>query len=212
MIDRNELQRAWDRVHQSRPGLQKPQAEIVAFAEQLVQFSAGAPVLDAGCGRGRNIVYLSQMGFGAFGCDLSVAGLEIAKTKVEQAQMSAHFSIADLTCLPYADNAFAAVICVHALPFALKADIAQAVLEFRRVLRPAGWVYLDLLNHNSEDYGCGPELEPETFLDPDGMPIHFSTRQELDEFLQGLTVERVIPIESHTDKDVGWTVWARKQK
>jgi 2-polyprenyl-3-methyl-5-hydroxy-6-metoxy-1,4-benzoquinol methylase len=64
MFDRSTLQQAWNRTHQEQPTSDQPQAEVVAFAEHLRrQWPPGARVLDAGCGRGRNTLYLSRAGF-----------------------------------------------------------------------------------------------------------------------------------------------------
>lgn len=185
----------------------------MAFADRLRrQWSSGALVLDAGCGRGRNVFYLSQTGFTVYACDLSPVAISVAKARARRADTTASFHIADLAYLPYPDNSFAAVVCVHVLPYHYKAGIARGVRELRRVLRQDGWLYFDLLGCDDAEYGCGQELEQHTFLDPDGVPIHFSSRQEVDELLGGFAVERVSRFElgSPARTRVGWVVWARK--
>jgi SAM-dependent methyltransferase len=169
-------------------------------------------VLDVGCGRGRNTFYLSQKGFATYACDLSPVAIAVAKAQALQIDATISFQVADLTDLPYPDNSFAAVACVHVLPYHFKASIAKGVRELRRVLRPDGWLYFDLLGCDDAEYGCGRELEEHTFLDPDGVPIHFSSRQEVDELLDGFAVERKSQFElgSPARTRVGWVVWARK--
>lgn len=211
MIDPHGLQRAWDRTHREKPSPQQPEEEVVAFAERLRrQLPARARVLDAGCGRGRNAAFLSQMDFITYGCDLSAVAIEIARTRVRQAHRWAQ--VADLRHLPYPDGVFAAVICVHVFPYHLKADMTRVMQELRRVLQPRGWLYVDLLDLDDAEYRHGQELEPNTFLDPDGMPVHFSTRWEVEELAGGLEPERVARIEakSAAGKRVMWVVWAVK--
>ncbi len=213
MFDRSELRQAWNRAHQEKPTPARPQEEIITFAEWLRQrLPPGSPVLDAGCGRGRNTVYLSQVGFAVYGCDLSVVALGKARARVEQANVAASFQTADLTRLPYSDCRFEAAVCVRVLPYHFKVSIMRAVRELWRVLRPGGRLYVDLLDCDDAEYGCGRELEPHTFLDPDGVPIHFSSRGEIDELLRGFAVERLDRFELGPRPRVGWTIWATRCK
>ena len=214
MFDRRKLAQAWDHTHQEKPTSEQPNVEVVAFADCLRrQLSPGAPVLDAGCGRGRNVFCLSQAGFVVYACDLSPVAISVVKARAQRIDATASFQIADLAYMPYPGNFFAAVVCVHVLPYHYKAGIARVVRELRRVLRPGGWLYFDLLGCDDAEYGCGQELEQHTFLDPDGVPIHSSSRQEVDELLDGFAVERASRFElgSLARTRVGWVVWARKR-
>jgi len=213
MFDQSESQQVWNRSHREKTSSERPDEEIVAFAERLLQqLPTGASLLDAGCGRGRNAVYLSQIGFTVYGCDLSPVAIEIARMQVQKAPASVNFQVADLTRLPYPDNLFAAVVCVHVLPYHLAVDIARSVQELWRILRPNGWLYFDLLDCDDAEYRCGQELEQDTFLDPDGVPIHFSSRQDVSALTNGLTLQRVAGLElkSSIGIRVAWVVWATK--
>ena len=211
MLSLIDLQGAWDRTHREERASSRPEEGVVAFAAYLEQkLSPGALVLDVGCGRGRNTVYLSQLGFAVYGCDLSPVALSVAASRAQQADARTGFQVTDLTCLPYRRATFAAAVCVHVLPYNLKADVARGARELWRVLQPGGWLYLDLLDCDDAEYGCGPELEKDTFLDPGGMPIHFSSRQEVDELLYGFAPKRVARVEfsSGPRVRVSWIVWA----
>ena len=213
MSDRSTLQQAWNRIHQEKPTSDRPEAEIVAFAEHLrYRWPSGARVLDVGCGRGRNILYLSQVGLAVCGCDLSPVALQVARQRMQKANATAIFQVADSINLPFPDGLFEAAICVHVLPYQLKADIVQSIRELRRILKPGGRLYLDLLDCDDAEYGCGPELEEHTFGDPDGTPVHFSTRQEVDELLLGFDRDRVARLEWGPRPRVGWTVWLVKSE
>lgn len=48
----------------------------------------------------------------------------------------------DITCLPYRDNTFDAILCVHILEHI--PDDAKAIHELRRVLKPGGWAVLQV--------------------------------------------------------------------
>jgi len=213
MFDRSTLQLAWNRIHQELPTFDQPQAEVVAFAEHLRQQRLpGARVLDAGCGRGRNTLYLSHAGFAVHACDLSPVAIQAARQRIQKTSTSVMFQVADLIHLPFPDSWFEAGICAHVLPYHLRADIVHSVRELRRILKPGGWLYLELLDCDDAEYGCGQELEEHTFRDPDGTPIHFSTRQEVAELLQGFARDRVARLELGPRPRVGWIVWAVKSE
>lgn len=214
MADRPARQRVWNRIHRETPVPERPEADVVAFAECMQQrLPPGSCLLDVGCGRGRHVVYLSRSGFTVYGCDLSPVALETAAARAHQAGVAAGLQVSDLTRLPYADNLFAAALCVHVLPYQRKADIDKSVHELWRVVRPGGWLYFDLLACEDAEYGCGQKLEEHTFLDSDDVPVHFSSRQEVDELLNGFSWERMTRLELKSSSArirVGWTVWAVK--
>ncbi len=216
MFDHVELQRVWNRIHQEKPAHERPEEDIVAFVERLQQrLPPKSSLLDAGCGRGRHILYLSRLGFTVYGCDLSPVALETATARANQIGIPVSLQVSDLTHLPYANNLFAAALCVHVLPYHIKADIAESVYELWRVLQPGGWLYLDFLDCEDAEYGCGQKLEEHTFLDPDGVPVHFSSQQEVNELSNGFALERVTRLElksSSAHIRVGWTIWAIKNE
>ncbi len=211
MLNQIELQRAWDHTHQTVPASKYPEADVVAFIEHMRQrLPAGAPVLDAGCGRGRHTLYLARMSFRVYSCDLSPVAIETAKTHVHQEGFAAALQVASLTHLPYPNGLFAAAIGVHVLPYNSTADIAASIGELGRVLQANGQLYLDLLSCDDAEYGCGQELENHTFLDSDGVPMHFSSRREVNKLLHGFTLERVYRVEFGLRSRVGWIIWATK--
>jgi hypothetical protein len=64
MLDHLGQQQVWNGIHQGKPSSEYPEEEVVAFAQRLQrQLPPKSSVLDAGCGRGRNAFYLSQLGF-----------------------------------------------------------------------------------------------------------------------------------------------------
>jgi ubiquinone/menaquinone biosynthesis C-methylase UbiE len=141
MLNRISLQQAWNRTHEEQPLVQQPQVEVVRFAEYLcARLPHGALVLDAGCGRGRNARHLYELGFAVCGCDLSPIAINVARQQTESAGVSVHFQVADLTCLPYPDNHFAAGVCSRVLPYHTKSDIVRSLRELGRVLQPGGRV------------------------------------------------------------------------
>jgi SAM-dependent methyltransferase len=89
-------------------------------------------VLDAGCGTGRYSTMLAGRGHEVIGVDQSGAMLDIARKKLP----SADFREGDLTALPLPDRSVDAVLC--ALTLVHVPDLARALREFARVMRPGG--------------------------------------------------------------------------
>ncbi len=192
-----------------------PDEELVAFTDHLFRrLSPGEFVLDAGCGRGRNAFYLSRAGFRVLAIDVSLVALSIAAARSAQCHSHACYQAANLLRLPFASDSFAAVVCVHVLPYHQKNDLCRCVRELRRVLRPGGYLYFDLFSVMDTAYGGGKLIERDTFLNPHGAPIHFSNRKEIDELLEGFQCERILHSEIHSvlGSRAVWGVWAAKRE
>jgi ubiquinone/menaquinone biosynthesis C-methylase UbiE len=208
MFNQTKLHQVWDAIHQQKSSSPLPEKGLVPFAEYLQQQClADAPVLDLGCGRGRNTRFLSQAGFTVHGCDWSLFALKEAKSHSRPGK-PAFFSVADLTCLPFPDDYFAAVVCVHVLPYLVMAGITWGIHEMRRVLRPGGWLYVDLLDRDDAEYGRGTKLEKHTYLDEDGVPMHFSSQNEVDKLFRDFLILRQSRLE--LGRRVIWEIWAKK--
>ena len=99
-------------------------------------------VLDAGCGGGRNIVYLLRSGFEVFGVDQSTAS--IAETRTLASALapqlpSANFRVEPVERMSFANASFHVVISSAVLHFARhEAHWQSMVDEMWRVLEPGG--------------------------------------------------------------------------
>ena len=102
----------------------------------------GMLVLDAGCGPGRNLVYLLRSGFEVFGVDESSAA--IAQTRRLAATLAPHlsqnnFRVEPVERMSFADAGFDVVLSSAVLHFAeCEAQWMAMVEEMWRVLKPGG--------------------------------------------------------------------------
>ncbi len=111
-----------------RPGgLALTQAALTACA-----LPAGARILDIGCGLGPTVAYCREQGFAAVGLDASALLLQKARERAA----SLPFIGALGQRLPFADATMDALFAECSL--SLLGEVARAVVEFRRVLRPGG--------------------------------------------------------------------------
>lgn len=101
---------------------------------------SGEPWLDVGCGDGRTAgVWLVTRGCEYVGVDLSATAVEQARELGLDARV-----IRDASELPFEDDAFAGVLAVDVLEHLFEPQ--RAVAEFRRVLRPGGFLFVSLPN------------------------------------------------------------------
>jgi SAM-dependent methyltransferase len=102
----------------------------------------GMRVLDAGCGPGRNLVYLLKSGYDVFGVDESSEA--IARTRRLAAALAPqlpeeNFRVEAVERMSFADRSFEVVLSSAVLHFASDEDSWQAMLEeMWRVLKPGG--------------------------------------------------------------------------
>lgn len=105
-------------------------------------------VLDAGCGDGRNLVYLLQQGFTCFGVDhdpAAVSQVRALASRLAPGLPADHFVSAGLDALPWPDASMDVVIASAVLHFARDAShFERMVREFWRVLAPGGLLFTRL--------------------------------------------------------------------
>jgi ubiquinone/menaquinone biosynthesis C-methylase UbiE len=114
-----------------RAGQSTPRIEQPIVREIFDSLPVGV-TLDAACGTGRHTAYLASLGHKVIGVDTSPEMLVRARRKMPDGE----FYEADLHDLPLADDSVDLVVCAIALSHV--PDLAQALTELVRVLRPNG--------------------------------------------------------------------------
>jgi SAM-dependent methyltransferase len=106
-------------------------AMIGVFADH-VRAGGDPAVLDAGCGTGRLIGPLRELGLVVTGVDLSPGMLAVARSVHPEVALAA----ADLRWVPFPDESFAGVVAWYSLINCPPADLGLVLAEIARVLRP----------------------------------------------------------------------------
>lgn len=108
----------------------------------------GMRVVDAGCGGGRNLVYLLREGYEVFGVDANAGAVESAREKAAEIAPglgAENFQMAAVESMPFADGFADVVICNSVLHFAEDdAQFEAMVRELWRVLRVGGMMFCRL--------------------------------------------------------------------
>jgi SAM-dependent methyltransferase len=112
------------------------------------RFDGRARILDAGCGRGRNLVYLLQTGAEIFGVDRDPAAIVQVRALAAALQPELppeNFRTGEIDALPWPDGDVDAVICSAVLHFASDpAHFGRMLDELWRVLQPGGLFFARL--------------------------------------------------------------------
>ncbi len=112
---------------------------------------AGLPVLDLGCGAGRDMNWLEARGAQMIGGDLSFGMLAEAKKRVRGGLCQL-----DMRFLPFPSAVFAATWCQAALLHLPKAVAPAALAEIHRVLLPGGLLHISVQKGESEGFETRP--------------------------------------------------------
>ena len=107
-----------------------------------------AMVLDAGCGGGRNLVFMMRAGMNVFGIDASAEAIaEVQRLAVALAPdlPAAHFSVQSLDAMSFAAGTMDVVVSSAVLHFSRdEAHFGACVREMWRVLAPGGLLFCRL--------------------------------------------------------------------
>lgn len=106
---------------------------------ELVGAGPEARFLEVGVGTGRIALPFALAGYSYWGVDLSGEMLRVLRQKLADRRTGpapVRLARADATSLPFRDASFEAVLMIHVLH--LVDDARRALIESRRVLRPAG--------------------------------------------------------------------------
>ena len=158
-----EERKLWDREYgelQVIPSSTRPlpSKALLLFAELLDLNNK--VVLDAGCGTGRNAIYLAHRGCEVHAVDFSRTALAVLEARAEEAGVSDRLRVypKEFPPLPFADRSFDAVLDIYVLCHFLDDGMRkQHLQEMRRVLKPSG--HLISVNFAADDGYYQPMLQ-----------------------------------------------------
>ena len=114
------------------------------------------PVLDAGCGAGRNAIYVASQGYRVEAVDASESALEIFRSRLRECRASERITIRRLSLderLPFPDGTFSIVLDIYVSCHFLEDARRDAYWdELRRLLRPGGYALTAFFSTEDEYY------------------------------------------------------------
>ena len=200
----DELAKAWDLSFQRGENhLFWPNEEIVRFISKFVRkrvsfdtfvdVSEGTNprILDFGCGTGRHMVFLSEMGLEAYGIDISPTSVSLAKRVLAQVLEGSgiplettHERVFEVegSNLPFDDGFFDHSIShgvLDSMPFD---DALASMAELSRVTKSRGLAYIDLVSSNQSSGITPGEYKVEALYEKGTIQSYFDW-QRIDELL-----------------------------
>ena len=156
-----------------------------------------ARILDAGCGSGRDVTYLTDYGFDVIGIDISDGLLEEAKKRAK-----GEFKKMDITDMKFKDGEFDGIWSCATLLHLKKEDIPKVLKDFNKILKKDGVLFINVKE------GVGEEIrKKKEYNDLPRLFVYYS----ISEILNLVKEAGFEVINSFTDKDPNWiNVYARK--
>ena len=172
---------AWDRLY-ARHGMQfGGSGDLGPFVEILTKDML---VLDAGCGEGKTTEALSRMAE-VVGCDFSREGLLSLRTAKDRDTVL-NLVQCNLETLPFAQEKFDAVACVHSLSHLPLDARKRASDQLAGVLRHGGYLFVEGFGREDLRYGNGDEVEEASFRRGNGIMTHYFREGEVQGLFPGM--------------------------
>lgn len=119
---------------------------LLAFAQKFLgALEPNAEILDVGCGPGRDMAWFENHDINVTGVDFSSSMLKLAREKVHGSLLQA-----DVRNMPFEVHSVDGIWCSASLLHLPKTDSPAALLEFKRVLKPAGILFLSVQEGEGE--------------------------------------------------------------
>ncbi len=172
-------------------------------------------VLDAGCGGGRNLVYLLQNGSEVYGIDPDADAVEAVKAlskKLSPGNPLDNFKISLVEDLPFEDAYFDLIICNTVLHFADNAaHFDRMMRSMWRVLKPGGYFFARL----ASDIGIEALVKPlgnGRYHLPDDSDRFLVNQQFLLDYSQTLGAQLHEPIKTTNVQNIrAMTTWCLRK-
>jgi SAM-dependent methyltransferase len=174
----------------------------------------GMRVLDAGCGPGRNLVYLLREGYEVFASDQNPEA--IAQTRALAATLAPHlpadnFRVEAIESIAYPPDTFDLIICSAVLHFARDDAHFHAMLHnLWRILRPGGLLFCRLASRIGMDF---PRLQGNLFQMPDGQQWFLVDEDMLLDLTEEMNAVLVDPLKTTIVQDHRcMTTWVLRKR
>ncbi|MHB9859084.1 class I SAM-dependent methyltransferase [Streptomyces sp. YIM S03343] len=151
-------------AYENFPGLQ---ADVLKFSESL---KTEDPILDLGCGAGRDANFFASRGKQVVAVDISQAMLREARQRIPAARESQiDFVCMDIRRLPFREKTFSGVWASGSLLHVPRTDLLPSLRKIAKVLSPEGVAALSMKNGAGEGWerlGAVSGSRWFTYIDP----------------------------------------------
>lgn len=180
---------------------------------QKGRIEGGMSVLDAGCGAGRNLVYLARMGCDLTAMDKDLTALEMARANLEAVGgKGSRYLLGVAEALPFDNTSFHVVLSSAVLHFARDhRHFSQMVRELWRVLMPGGLFFARLASQNGIE-GRLVDLGDGRYGIPDGSERYLVNANDLADLTKALGGTLLDPVKTTNVQDLRcMTTWVAQK-
>jgi SAM-dependent methyltransferase len=175
----------WERIFQQDGRVfLEPRPQILKFTNALLEHGSRS-VLDLGCGTGRHVVHMTQMGLQVTGLDNAPTALKLTGAWLKEEGLAAGLVLSDMrNPLPFADQSFDAVLSTQVIHHARLNTVIEIAKEIDRITRIKGRILISVPAYEAirEDSQELIEIEPNTFVPATGtergLPHHIFSPDE----------------------------------
>jgi len=165
----------------------------------------GSSAFDAGCGNGRNLIFLAQS-FGMSGYGIDISSAAIAQAKAASKDLSVHYAVqsaaAPLTVEAESQQLVLDMMTSHFLDAAGRTHLRD---ELHRILAPGGFLFMKTFLKDDDLHTARllidhPGQEPGSYIHPVmGVPEYVYNEAELVAFLeQHFSIRKIYRSHKHT--------------
>lgn len=180
-----------------------PSGHIFEFALHLNR-SNQKKIYDLGCGLGRHLLFLIEMGFDVHGSDYSLDAVREVNQRLDEIKYPHQAKHESMTEISEPDEFYDAVIAYNVVYHAYLADMTKALNNIYRILKPGGSLLITFQSVKSPIYNKEEEVEPGTIVkkkEPEiGVPHHLVDRDEILKLLSGYRIEELSYVEHEYDR------------
>jgi len=187
--------------------------DIYLFDQILKQrYAKDDKILDAGCGKGRNIYWFYNNNFTIYGLDKDSKSIEYAKALY--LKIKENILVSDLNSIPFEDNYFNHVIANAVLHFAENTSHFEAMFtELVRVVKVKGTLFIRMTSNIGIENNVD-EISEGVYTIPDGSTRFLLTKKLLKQLLKKHNLSFIEPLKTVNVNDMRCmsTLVLRKEK
>lgn len=154
----------------------------------------GISILDAGCGKGRNMFWFYKQGFDIHGVDLDPENINFVRGYY--LSFKGTLKVSDLTKIDHKNRAFQYIICSAVLHFAKSEDhFLKMIAELERVLDKKGILFIRM----TSNFGVKEEFDDQSngqYILRDGSTRFLLTQDLLNTIVSKFSLTLIEPIKT----------------
>jgi SAM-dependent methyltransferase len=144
--------------------------ELYTFLEYCNNSDLHREILECGAGvwdaaAEPLFVRFYEHGYKVRGIEISEERAAAARAYCRTNQVEADIRVGDMRGLPFEDESMSFIFSYNAIFHMTKSDVAVAMREIERVLKPQGLCFVNFLSVESDSYGEGKEIGKGEFLE-----------------------------------------------